>query len=650
MTETQEAVTRLLAISRTPAHSSPMASPVLLGLECGGTRTVALAADADGHALAQHEAGPANLRLVTDAQLEAHFRALAGVLPAPSAIGVGMAGVRDRPDCQRVERILERVWPGVPRQVDHDLESALAAAEAGTPRKGSPQEPDARVIILSGTGSCCYGRDRQGRTAKVGGWGHHLGDRGSAYDIAFRALREAAHELDHAGTWSRFGGRALRSLVLNEPNDLIAWLQGAGKTEVAALAPEVFAAAAEGDRGARRVVADTASILASDALACARRLVPGRVQVQFVLAGSVVLKQSGLVRQLSAQIRKARPGSTIGPLPRESVWGAVVMARRAWEGRTAAETAAPDRSAPTRKNSSKPNAAPAVWIPATRSLSPTEQRNPRSERLDRMRLSEAITLMLEEEASVTESLKPHRAALAQLIQLTAQSFRFGGRLFYVGAGTSGRLGVLDASECPPTFRTPPEQVQGIMAGGIQALHSAVEGAEDDAGAGAQAVVNRGVGWRDVVVGIAASGRTPFVWGALSEARQRGAITALICFNPHLDFREGWKPEVVLAVDVGPEVLTGSTRLKAGTATKLLLNQLTTLAMVQSGKVIGNLMVDLNPSNVKLRDRACRIVAELTGRDAETVHRALSEGGWRVKETVLKLGRATARKSGSLPVE
>ena len=324
------------------------------------------------------------------------------------------------------------------------------------------------------------------------------------------------------------------------------------------------------------------------------------------------------------------------------------MARRAWEECGGARTTAQAPASPTRRSPSRTSET--VWIPATRSLSPTEQRNPRSERLDRMPLSHAVTLMLEEEASVAKSLHPHRATLAALVRLVATSFRFGGRLFYVGAGTSGRLGVLDASECPPTFRSPPEQVQGIMAGGTPALHSAVEGAEDDSTAGAQSVVNRGVNWRDVVVGIAASGRTPFVWGALAEARQRGAITALICFNPHLDFRGGWTPEVVLAVDVGPEILTGSTRLKAGTATKLILNLLTTLAMVQSGKVMGNLMVDLNPSNVKLRDRACRIVAELTGRDAETVHRALSAGGWKVKETVLKLGlngaRGRTKKTGA----
>lgn len=419
--------------------------------------------------------------------------------------------------------------------------------------------------------------------------------------------------------------------MLNEPNDLIAWLQAAGKTEVAALAPEVFAAAAEGDRGARQVVADTAALLADDALACARRLAPLRARVEFVLAGSVVLKQPGLVRLLSIRLRKIRPGSVIRPLARESAWGAAVMAQRAWEAQAPSSLAS--GAGVRKRHRREATTTPSVWIPAAGSLSPTERRNSRSEHLDRMPLPDAVTLMLDEEASVATSLRGHRDPLVRLVRVIVRAFRSGGRLFYVGAGTSGRLGVLDASECPPTFRTPPEQVQGLMAGGLAALHSAVEGAEDDAGAGALAVTHRGVSQRDVVVGIAASGRTPFVWGALAEARRRRARTALICFNPHLEFRGGWKPDVVLAVDVGPEVLTGSTRLKAGTATKLILNLLTTLAMVQTGKVIGNLMVDLNPSNVKLRDRALRIVQELTGLDADAARQALECSGWRVKEAV-----------------
>ena len=269
-------------------------------------------------------------------------------------------------------------------------------------------------------------------------------------------------------------------------------------------------------------------------------------------------------------------------------------------------------------------------------LSPTEQRNPRSLEFDRMSISDAIELMLSEDAKLPAAIRRERAAIEKLIGLVVRAFKSGGRLFYVGAGTSGRLGILDASECPPTFCTPPELVQGIIAGGQPAIWSAVEGAEDDQAAGGQAIAFRGVTSKDVVVGIAASGRTPFVWGALSEAKRRGAKTALIAFNPHLHLAAKDQPHVLICPRIGPEVLTGSTRLKAGTATKLILNMITTIAMVRLGKVVSNLMVDLNPSNVKLRGRAVRIVALLTGRTIEECRAALEKDHWNVRRTAKRL--------------
>jgi N-acetylmuramic acid 6-phosphate etherase len=179
-------------------------------------------------------------------------------------------------------------------------------------------------------------------------------------------------------------------------------------------------------------------------------------------------------------------------------------------------------------------------------------------------------------------------------------------------------------------------VQGIIAGGEVALRKSVEGAEDDATAGAKEIQSRKVNGRDVVVGIAASGTTPFVWGALREAKRRKATTVLVCFNPYLKIPREFQPTVVLAPNLGPELLTGSTRLKAGTATKLLLNIFSTLAMVKSGKVVSNLMVDLNPGNVKLRERAVRIVQELTKADAANARTALERSGWVIKKAIARL--------------
>ena len=259
-------------------------------------------------------------------------------------------------------------------------------------------------------------------------------------------------------------------------------------------------------------------------------------------------------------------------------------------------------------------------------------------KLDKLPLRDAIRLMLSEEASVPGKLLAERDRIEQVIRAIVRAFRQGGRLFYVGAGTSGRLGVLDASECPPTFRTPPELVEGIIAGGRRALWQSVEGAEDDAEAGGRAIEARGVNRRDVVVGLAASGTTPFVWGALGEAKRRGARTVLVCFNPFLEIPRALRPAIIIAPNLGPEVLTGSTRLKAGTATKLLLNLFTTLAMVRLGKVRSNLMVDLKPSNTKLRGRATRVVQELTGADYEAARTALERSGWVIKKAVARLRR------------
>jgi N-acetylmuramic acid 6-phosphate etherase len=613
-----------------------MESPeILLGIECGGTRTVALAVGPGSRVKRRLELGPCNLRLVDDARLEAHFRNVSGQVPQPSAIGIGMAGVRDARDCNRVQRVLNRVWPGIPAKIDHDLESAISTPAVDL---GAPSET--RVVILSGTGSCCFGRTPEGKTVKVGGWGHLLGDRGSAYDIAFRALRAAAHELDHTGVQGRLGKRMIRKLDLKEPNDLIAWMANAGKGDVAALAPLVFEVAAGGDRTASRVVSETVEILAADALACARRLRPRKGPLRFLLAGSVLLKQPVLVRRLRHQIRQALGRVTVEPLDRDSVWGAVVMARFALQQ----PCGTMDQSKPSSRK------APSLHLPpVSKQVSPTELRNPRSMHLDRLGITAAIDLMLNEDALIADSIRPHSKELGRLIRDTALALRRGGRLLYVGAGTSGRLGVLDASECPPTFSSAPEQVQGIMAGGLSALHSSIEGAEDHPDQGASAVADRKVGPLDVVLGIAASGRTPFVWGALTEARTRGATTALLCFNPHLEFKTAWRPRHVLAIDVGPEVLTGSTRLKAGTATKLVLNMLTTLVMVQLGKVIGNLMVDLRPSNEKLRDRACRIVGELTSLDLASARLELERSGWRVAEVVRRFRSGKGSRSGSRSV-
>jgi len=620
---------------------------MFLGIEAGGTRTVALA---DGISSMRREFGPANLRLLNDRQLERHFRAIAKIMPAPDALAIGMAGARSETDRERMRRAAAKAWPEVPCHAADDLETALMAADTKS-AIGNPKSAIPRILILSGTGSCCFGRSADGKqTAKVGGWGHILGDKGSGFEIGLRALKAVVYYLDRDGEWSELGQRLLRALQLNEPNDLIGWAQAARKDEVAALAVEVFAAWAKGDRIATDILEGAAQSLASDAACCAARLARKGGPVQFVLAGSVLLKQPRFAAKVARALKKLWPRAVVTPLQREGAWGAVELAKglvnvqRPTSNVQRPKTTSPPHPSPPSDGGEGARRAgeEARGSIDSLALSPTEQRNPASLKLDQLSIAQAIALMLREDAKILPALLAERPKIEQGVKLVVNSLRRGGRLFYVGAGTSGRLGVLDASECPPTFRTDPELVQGIIAGGQTALWSAVESAEDDPAAGARAIEFRGVGRRDTVVGIAASGRTPFVWGALRESKRRGASTVLLCFNHHLDIPRADRPTLVLAPRIGPEVLTGSTRLKSGTATKLILNIFTTLAMVRFGKVLSNLMIDVKASNVKLRDRAVRIVRELTGAPYEAAQAALIKADWKIKGACAGLAHVKRR--------
>lgn len=260
------------------------------------------------------------------------------------------------------------------------------------------------------------------------------------------------------------------------------------------------------------------------------------------------------------------------------------------------------------------------WIAS----SATEARNPRTARIDQLSADQIAATILGEDAMVAPIVAAEAPVIGRLAAIVADRLRHGGRLVYVGAGTSGRLGVLDAAECPPTYGTDPEQIIGLIAGGPAALTRSIEGAEDDPAEGAADVASRDVGERDVVLGIAASGRTPYVLGVIDEARGRGAFVAgLACTRPSpLELAV----DLMIAPVVGPEVITGSTRMKAGTAQKLALNTLTTTVMILLGKTYGNLMIDVQPTNDKLRYRAVRIVSMATGLDEAPAADLLKSAG------------------------
>jgi N-acetylmuramic acid 6-phosphate etherase len=263
----------------------------------------------------------------------------------------------------------------------------------------------------------------------------------------------------------------------------------------------------------------------------------------------------------------------------------------------------------------------------------TERRNPRTASIDLASSLEIVDMINAEDRRVPEVVATQREQIARAIDIAEAIFRGGGRLFYVGAGTSGRLGVLDASECPPTFGTDPEMVQGIIAGGLPALTRSQEGAEDVVQNGALAMDEHKIGKKDFVIGIAASGTTPYVRAALERAATLGAKTGIVaCSPPPADLVA--KVDVTILPIVGPEVVTGSTRMKAGTATKLVLNTITTGAMIRLGKTYGNLMVDLRATNNKLIDRSQRIVMEVTGVSRDEATKLIERAGKSVKLAIV----------------
>lgn len=562
--------------------------PLWLGIEGGGTRTVALVADNRGQILKRTEFGPLNLKLLLDRKVLERLRDIKRrVALPPSSLSLCLAGCRTTDDRTRARVLAGRVWPRVPAYVGSDMDSGFAAA-FGADENG--------IIIVSGTGSCVYGRN-ESRTARAGGWGHLLGDHGSGYWIALTGLKAAIREYDRHNHVSKRLRRVLRRLCLNSPEQIVDWAQQANKDAIAALAADVL----HDDAG---LMLQAASFLAQDCHAVALKL--GLVKPRVVLSGGVLQHNRKLAILVGNRIRTMLPGAKVTTARNESAIGAL-------------------RLAGCTSHICEPPSSVVTDVP---SLALTEQRNRRTMDLDKRSVSQLIDTMLGEEARVIPALRRNKPVLEDAIDSVVRAFKRGGRLFYVGAGTSGRLGVLDASECPPTFSTDSETVQAIIAGGAAALHTAVEGAEDDAAAGAEAVQARGVGKRDIVVGIAASGSTPFVVGALDEARRQGAKTFLLCFSPPRS-----QAHTPLLFHTGPEAVTGSTRLKGGTATKLVLNMLTTISMIRLGKVVSNLMVDVKPTNDKLRARACRIVATLKRCDDEEARKRLVRCGWNVKKAL-----------------
>ncbi len=586
----------------------------VIGLDGGGTATrAALYAD-NGAPLAEATGGPAN---PVGRSLDAVSRMLVSLcrdlLAGRGAADVAAAGIAG---CSR-EFVRRRIAhdlaaAGVARRVlvTDDLRPLLFANAGRRPA----------VVAVSGTGSSVLVQPADADPVLVGGKGPVLGDDGSSYRVAFCALRAAAAADDGTGPATILRDVLLAVLSLASYTEVAVWAAGVSPTEIAGLARVVVRAAADGDAVADAIVQQEARALAHVVI-CARRRFDLDTDAPVFLNGGLFEYAMLFAETFRTTVHDASPGVRIELAPVRGHAAAAALAR-AEEGHLPAgvSTATPSSHASA--------------------LTPTEKALDDGCFLDEMTPLEIVRHMNKADARCIDAVRGAGDAIARVMAAAGGALARGGRLIYLGAGTSGRIGVLDASECPPTFGVPPDTVIGIMAGGDRALRKSCEGAEDD---GAQAVIDLRalqpqVGPRDVVVGIAASGTTPYVLAALSEARCAGAVTALLCCNPAATA----DVDTVIALDTGPEVLTGSTRLKAGTATKMALNMISTGAMALSGRVYRGLMIGVQATNVKLRDRAVRITAQLTGATPETVRPVLEAAAYSIPAAVLMLQKGWTR--------
>jgi len=596
----------------------------ILGVEGGGTKTawalveaVANTSGSEFCILEQGKLPPSNFRLTAPERL----RAILAELPKEiDRAGVFLAGCATEEDRRALRQICLDIWPNAKIVTGSDRDSGLAAA----------LDHGDGIVVNAGSGSSVTAR-RGDRIERAGGWGHILGDAGGGYFLSIQALRLILREYDlHRGE-IQFAAKILHALSLNNFDELVRWVQTADKMEIAMLAPVVFEAAAGGDARMAEIIENGARVLCDYTEAVAERL--HLLAPKVVLMGGLFYRDSIYTHAFRRRLKKNLPDARVAIAERASELGAAWLAAEAHDH--AAFHTKPSQT---------------ETIPKAFGTALTEQRNPRSESLEKMSPQELVQLFIEEEKLVQDALRDAATDLARAIEIVTESLRNGGRLFYVGAGSSGRIGILDASEIPPTFGAPTHLVQGIIAGGITALHQSVEGAEDEQSAGALALDEREAKPGDVVLGITASGRTPFVLGAVARANSLGAKAILLTCNPAVvagvspanqEIAAGTAAstkvvDLVITLAVGPEILAGSTRLKAGTATKVALNIISTGAMIGLGKVRGNLMIDLHTTSTKLRDRAVRIVAELTQRDYESARGMLEANDWNLRAALEKV--------------
>lgn len=610
---------------------------VVLGIDGGATKTVAATIDEKGSVLSVGTAGGANPLLWGDAAFENIRSACDAALTIAQTdfdevafAFIGLSGA-DEPNSPSHQFAKEQIRQRLPVTFALDNDSIVAHAGALAGQDG--------IVVVAGTGAIAIGITN-GKRVRVDGMGHWFGDEGSATWIALQALRSAARAQDGRSKLTRLTDALLKALMLNTLRDAATLLANGDltKQELAWLATIVAQVADEGDAVAQRILHEAVECLAESALAVLRHLCDIVHPSAHCLPANLPISYTGGVFRLTTEMSKLFCQAVLHRLPDAKLCepklpphlGAGLLAAKHAGWRINDEWL--DRITNTGTQWGYFDLGAGLVEVLPRLLS--EQRNPASFFVDRLDVEAILQLINEEDHKVAPAVYQEIPAIAQVVRWSVRGSQRGGRLIYVGAGTSGRLGIMDAAECPPTFGTPPERVIGIIAGGPQAVFKAVEGAEDDMDAGREEIRKLAVNENDVVIGLSVSGRTPFVIAAMDEARKLRAKTAAITVNR--DAPIAAVADVVIAPVVGPEIVAGSTRMKAGTAQKLILNMISTATMVKLGRVQSNLMVDLRTWSVKLRERAKRIVAQLTGVSLTEAEQALQVNDWEVRRTLAYL--------------
>lgn len=588
-----------------------------IGIDGGGTKTIGKITNQLNGEQFQLTVGPSSLsndyaqakttlaNLLTD--LMSHFSAD----PSQTVVVVGVAGGGVDSQARQLQQDLPFLFARL--DIHNDAKTSLVGANGG--------EPIAMVAL--GTGSVGARLEKNGHESYIGGWGFPIGDGGSGAKLGFYAVQALLNELDSYNQAQSELAKVIQTALLNtdlEPNlatlkqGVANWLAAAQAKDFAQLTPLVLSTQAQ---------CSVANDVVSQHVEECERLIlqtRGNTELDVVLMGGL------------AEVTLAKLAPSVAEFCRlgvdSALDGACILAMQAYQ-----QVLRQPRQKPITAKA-KISIDNKAELLAQLSNMVSETPNPESTDLDLLPTTALLELMNRADQSVPDAIASCLDDISRAVALVVQSFDQGGRLIYMGAGTSGRLGILDAVECPPTFSVEAGQVIGLIAGGNNAIYQAVEGAEDSAELGAKDLADIHICSRDTVVGIAASGRTPYVLGGLDKAKAVGASTVSLSCNPNSVLAS--YAQVNICPVVGPEILTGSTRMKSGTAQKLVLNMLSTASMIKTGKSFGNLMVDVKASNQKLYVRAIRIVMQATLCSAIQAEKALEQANYHVKNAILQV--------------